>query len=72
MTELLIQSYRDGNETLVNHYYGLLSSFPNMDWLAPDLAIADTTAQIPLPSASRTGRPAGRYRCVSRDHRHTD
>jgi predicted nucleic acid-binding protein len=46
MTELLVQPYRAGNEALVNQYYGLLSLFPNLDWAAPDLAIADTAAQI--------------------------
>jgi len=46
MTEVLVQPYRDTNETLVNEYYGLLSLFPNLDWVAPDLAIADTAAQI--------------------------
>jgi predicted nucleic acid-binding protein len=46
MTELLVQPYRDGNETLVNQCYGLLSLFPNLDWVAPDLTISDTAAQI--------------------------
>jgi predicted nucleic acid-binding protein len=46
MTEVLVQPYRDANETLVNQYYGLLSLFPNLDWVAPDLAIADSAAQI--------------------------
>lgn len=46
MTELLVQPYREGNETLVNQYYGLLSLFPNLNWIAPDLAIADNAAQI--------------------------
>ena len=40
MTELLVQPYRAGNETLVNQYYGLLSLFPNLEWVAPDLATA--------------------------------
>jgi predicted nucleic acid-binding protein len=46
MTELLVQPYRAGNEVLVNQYYGLLSLFPNLEWIAPDLAIADTAARI--------------------------
>jgi predicted nucleic acid-binding protein len=46
MTELLVQPYRAGNDLLVNKYYGLLSTFPNRDWVAPDLAIADAAAQI--------------------------
>jgi predicted nucleic acid-binding protein len=54
MTELLVQPYRDRNETLVNQYYGLLSLFPNLDWVAPDLAIADTAAQIRAEHRLRT------------------
>jgi predicted nucleic acid-binding protein len=46
MTELLVHPYRKGNEPLVNQYYGLLSLFPNLEWVAPDLAIADATARI--------------------------
>lgn len=54
MTELLVQPYRDRNETLVNQYYGLLSLFPNLDWVAPDFAIADTAAQIRAEHRLRT------------------
>ena len=46
MTELLVNPYRASNEGLVNQYYGLLSLFPNLEWTAPDLAIADSAAQI--------------------------
>ena len=46
MTELLVQPYRAGNEALVNRYFGLLSLFPHLEWVAPDLAIADAAAQI--------------------------
>jgi len=46
MTELLVQPYRAGNEPLVNQYYGLLSLFPNLEWVAPDLAVADAAAQL--------------------------
>jgi predicted nucleic acid-binding protein len=46
MTELLVHPYRAANEPLVNQYYGLLSIFPNLEWVAPDLAIADTAARI--------------------------
>jgi predicted nucleic acid-binding protein len=54
MTELLVQPWRDGNETLVNQYYGLLSLFPNLDWVSPDLAIAETAAQIRAKHRLRT------------------
>jgi predicted nucleic acid-binding protein len=46
MTELLVQPYRAGNELLVNHYYALLSLFPNLEWVAADLVIADSAAKI--------------------------
>jgi predicted nucleic acid-binding protein len=54
MTELLVQPYRAGNETLVNQYYGLLSTYPNLDWVAPDLTIADTAARIRVEHRLRT------------------
>jgi predicted nucleic acid-binding protein len=46
MTELLVHPYRASNEWLVNQYYGLLSLFPNLEWVAPDLAIADAAALV--------------------------
>ena len=46
MTELLVHPYRAGNEQLVNEYYGLLSSFPNLEWAAPDLPTADAAARM--------------------------
>jgi predicted nucleic acid-binding protein len=54
MTELLVQPYRASNERLVNQYYGLLSLFPNLEWVAPDLAIADTAARIRAQHRLRT------------------
>ncbi len=46
MTELLVQPYRADNEALVEQYYGLLSLFPHLEWVAPDLAVADTAGRI--------------------------
>ena len=54
MTELLVHPYRAANEELVNRYYSLLSSFPNLDWVAPDLAIADTAARLRAEHGLRT------------------
>ena len=54
MTELLVQPYRASNERLVNQYFGLLSLFPNLEWIAPDLAIADTAARIRARHRLRT------------------
>jgi predicted nucleic acid-binding protein len=46
MTELLVLPYRMGDEQLANDFYGLLSTYPNLDWIAPNLEIADLTARI--------------------------
>jgi len=46
MTELLVHPYRAGNEALVNEYYGLLSLFPNLEWVPVDLTVADAAARI--------------------------
>lgn len=46
MTELLVQPYRDSDQQRVDEFYGLLSAFPNLDWIAPSLQIADIAARI--------------------------
>ena len=46
MTELLVQPYRKGDEQLANDFYGLLSTYPNLDWIAPDLEIAELAVRI--------------------------
>ena len=46
MTELLVQPYRDSDEQRVDEFYGLLSTYPNLDWLVPNLEIADLAARI--------------------------
>ncbi len=46
MTELLVQPYRESDEVRVNAFYGLLTSYPNLEWIAPDLAIADAAARL--------------------------
>ena len=46
MTELLVQPYRNGNMQLIDSYFALLTTHPNLDWIAPDLAIADTAARL--------------------------
>ena len=45
MTELLVQPYRESNLQLVDQFYALLSTYPNLRWVAPDLKIADTAAR---------------------------
>ena len=46
MTELLVQPYRDSDEQRVDEFYGLLSTYPNLDWIAPNLEIADLAARL--------------------------
>lgn len=54
LTELLVRPYRDANEELVNRYYALLTLFPNLEWIAPDLKIADRAARIRAQHGLRT------------------
>lgn len=46
LTELLTQPYREADQRLVNRYFALLTSFPNLEWVAPDLGIADSAAAM--------------------------
>lgn len=46
MTELLVPSYRDNDEHRVDTFYGLLSTYPNLQWIAPDLETADLAAKL--------------------------
>jgi predicted nucleic acid-binding protein len=46
MAELLVQPYRDFDEQRVDEFYGLLSTYPNLKWIAPNLEIADVTARL--------------------------
>jgi predicted nucleic acid-binding protein len=46
LTELLVQPYRDFDERRVDEFYGLISRFPNLHWVAPDLEIADLAARL--------------------------
>ena len=46
MTELLVLPYREGDEQRADDFYGLLSTYPNLDWIAPNLEIAELAARI--------------------------
>jgi len=46
MTELLVAPYRASDEQRADAFYGLLSTYPNLDWIAPDLEIADLAARL--------------------------
>jgi predicted nucleic acid-binding protein len=46
MAELLERPYRDNHQHLVNQFYGLLTTYPHLEWIAPDLEIADLAARF--------------------------
>jgi predicted nucleic acid-binding protein len=46
LTELLVQPCRDFDEQRVDELYGLISRFPNLHWVAPNLEIADLAARL--------------------------
>jgi predicted nucleic acid-binding protein len=54
MTELLVLPYRESNEPLVDAFYALFTTYPNLDWIAPSLQIADTAARIRAVQNLRT------------------
>ena len=54
MTALLVQPYRDQSEQRVNEFYALLSTFPNLEWIAPGLDVADVAARIRAAHRLRT------------------
>jgi predicted nucleic acid-binding protein len=54
MTELLVQPYRDLNDQRVDEFYSLLSTFPNLEWVAPNLEIADLAARLRAEHRLRT------------------
>jgi predicted nucleic acid-binding protein len=54
MTELLVPSYRDKDEHRVDAFYGLLSTYPNLQWIAPDLEAADLAAKLRAAYRLRT------------------
>ncbi len=54
MTELLVQPYRDSAGQRVNQFFALLATYPNLDWIAPDLEVADSAARIRATHRLRT------------------
>ena len=55
MTELLVQPYRDdSDDQRVDVFYSLLTTYPNLDWIAPNLEIADVAARLRALHQMRT------------------
>ena len=46
MTEVLVAPYRASTEERVDELYALLSTYPNLEWIAPGLEIADLAARL--------------------------
>jgi predicted nucleic acid-binding protein len=46
MMELLVKPYRESDQHKADTFYDLLSTYPNLHWISPDLAIADVAARI--------------------------
>jgi predicted nucleic acid-binding protein len=54
MLELLVQPYRLSDMDRVNKFYALLSTYPNLEWIAPTLGIADLAARLRAEHNLRT------------------
>jgi predicted nucleic acid-binding protein len=46
MTEILVKPYRTVDDEEVRLMYDLLLSYPNLEWIEPDLEIADMAARL--------------------------
>lgn len=46
LLEILVQPYRRKNDELVNQFYGLLTTYPNLSWQEMTLGIADVGARL--------------------------
>ena len=54
MTELLVQPYRVADQQQADEFYVLLSTYPNLEWMAPNLEIADRAAKLRALHGLRT------------------
>jgi predicted nucleic acid-binding protein len=50
----LVPACRSGGSQLVSGFYALLTTYPNLDWIAPSLEIADIAARIRAAYRLRT------------------
>lgn len=54
MTEALVRPFRLGDMASVYKFYALLLSYPHLEWIPPNLHIADRAAQIRADHNLRT------------------
>jgi predicted nucleic acid-binding protein len=46
MTEILVSPYRNRDQKLLDNFYGLLSTYPDLEWIPVGLEIADVAARM--------------------------
>lgn len=46
LTEILVPHYRNLDQRLVDDFYALLSTYPNLEWISIDLQVADMAARV--------------------------
>jgi len=46
LTEILVQPYRNANLPQAGNFYALLTTIPNLEWIAPSLHIANAAASL--------------------------
>jgi predicted nucleic acid-binding protein len=46
LTELLVHPYRNQDTIRANELLGMVSTFPHLEWISPDLEIADRAAEV--------------------------
>ena len=54
LLEVLVQPYRSNNDELVNQFYGLLTTYPNLLWIELTTEIADLGARFRAKYAIKT------------------
>lgn len=54
MTEILVVPYRNRDKKLLDNFYGLLSTYPNLEWISIDLQVADVAARLRAAHSLRT------------------
>ena len=54
MTELLVKSYQGPDNQYAKDLYALLSTYPHLEWVPPDLEIASIAAQFRARFGLRT------------------
>ena len=54
LTECLVRPYREADARRVNEFYALLSTYPNLEWIAPNTQTADLAARLRAEHRLRT------------------